>query len=462
MKKNMGTSKNVTPAKAGVQTSSRPRIVVRGRLQSGTRNEILDSGFRRNDADVQPPALAPRLALELRTAVQNPKEEKKRRDKMKNGLKARLVSVLLVAGSVLLWGLVLKAQEPAVVKIPHLINFQSALTDPAGNPLSDGKYNVLFRFLDVSGNSLYEEWQNLESQDGTVSAMVGSQNDLSLALLSPASVKFLSVQVEGQGPEIRMEIASVPYAYYAEEALAVAPLSIGTESIKPKSITAELLADDVLAGLMPSTVVQVSQLDDLKGDYSGTMGASKIGINGSFVYSQGNQVQNVLKDLDTAIYQRQVNLDVGASNLQNQINTKAPTTYVDDNINAAKDFFQSALDTSVSLAESANQALEESLQDQIDTMPKIKAHGIVSSADLSITPESARSNISGVERISWGSRTAYRISFREPVPFPYVVVANAFNSGADDGDRDDIVAIETAEQTNTSFIVSTVNGASGG
>ncbi|MDZ4224427.1 MAG: hypothetical protein U1D33_00825, partial [bacterium] len=129
---------------------------------------------------------------------------------MKNGLKARLVSVLLVAGSVLLWGLVLKAQEPAVVKIPHLINFQSALTDPAGNPLSDGKYNVLFRFLDVSGNSLYEEWQNLESQDGTVSAMVGSQNDLSLALLSPASVKFLSVQVEGQGPEIRMEIASVP------------------------------------------------------------------------------------------------------------------------------------------------------------------------------------------------------------------------------------------------------------
>ena len=218
----------------------------------------------------------------------------------------------------------------------------------------------------------------------------------------------------------------------------------------------------MLAGLVPSTVVKISQLDDLKGDYSGTMGASKIGINGSFVYSQGNQVQNVLKDLDTAIYQRQVNLDQKTAALQMQIDTKASIIYVDDNINAAKASFQSALDTSVSLAESANQALEKSLQDQIDAMPKIRAHGIVSSADLSITPEPTRSNISGVERISWGSRTAYPISFREPVPFPYVVVANAFNSGADDGDRDDIVAIETGQQTNTSFIVSTVNGASGG
>jgi len=412
--------------------------------------------------DVQPPALVPRLALELRTMAQNPKEEKKRRDKMKNGLKTRLVSVLLVAGSVLLWGLVLKAQELPAVKIPHLINFQSVLTDPAGNPLPNGRHNVLFRLLDASGNSLYEERQNLESQDGAVSAMVGSQNDLSLNLVSPASIKFLSVQVEGQGPETRMEIVSVPYAYYAEQALTAAPKSIGTEAIKPKSITAELLADDVLAGLVPSTVVQISQLDDLKGDYSGTMGASKIGINGSFVYSQGNQVQNVLKDLDTAIYQRQVNLDQKTAALQMQIDTKASIIYVDDNINAAKASFQSALDTSVSLAESANQALEKSLQDQIDAMPKIRAHGIVSSADLSITPEPTRSNISGVERISWGSRTAYRISFREPVPFPYVVVANAFNSGADDGDRDDIVAIETGQQTNTSFIVSTVNGASGG
>ena len=412
--------------------------------------------------DVQPPALVPRLALELRTMAQNPKEEKKRRDKMRNGLKTRLVSVLLVAGSVLLWGLVLKAQELPAVKIPHLINFQSVLTDPAGNPLPNGRHNVLFRLLDASGNSLYEERQNLESQDGAVSAMVGSQNDLSLNLVSPASIKFLSVQVEGQGPETRMEIVSVPYAYYAEQALTAAPKSIGTEAIKPKSITAELLADDVLAGLVPSTVVQISQLDDLKGDYSGTMGASKIGINGSFVYSQGNQVQNVLKDLDTAIYQRQVNLDQKTAALQMQIDTKASIIYVDDNINAAKASFQSALDTSVSLAESANQALEKSLQDQIDAMPKIRAHGIVSSADLSITPEPTRSNISGVERISWGSRTAYRISFREPVPFPYVVVANAFNSGADDGDRDDIVAIETGQQTNTSFIVSTVNGASGG
>ena len=429
-------------------------------LCCGERGEIMKSK-KPNDI-IQPPALVPRLALELRTAAQNPKEEKKRRDKMKNGLKTRLVSVLLVAGSVLLWGLVLKAQELPAVKIPHLINFQSVLTDPVGNPLPNGRHNVLFRLLDASGNSLYEERQNLESQDGAVSAMVGSQNDLSLNLVSPASIKFLSVQVEGQGPETRMEIVSVPYAYYAEQALAAAPKSIGTEAIKPKSITAELLADDVLAGLVPSTVVQISQLDDLKGDYSGTMGASKIGINGSFVYSQGNQVQNVLKDLDTAIYQRQVNLDVGVFNLQNQINTKAPTTYVDDNINAAKASFQSDLGISVRLAENANQALEKSLQDQIDAMPKIRAHGIVSSADLSITPEPTRSNISGVERISWGSRTAYRISFREPVPFPYVVVANAFNSGADDGDRDDIVAIETGQQTNTSFIVSTVNGASGG
>lgn len=375
---------------------------------------------------MEPPALVPRLALELQTAPQSIKEGKKRREKMKKSFKVRFILFLLVTGSVLLSGFVLKAEE-APVTIPHRINFQSILTDPAGNPLPDGKYNVSFRLLDLQGVSLYEEWQNLESNGGIVSAMIGSQNELELSLLSPASIHFLETAVEGSGPPIRMEIVSVPYAYYAEEALKVAPLGVGTKAIQPKSITADLLADDVLKNL---------------------------GMEGNFIYSRGVSVQGAIKDLDTAIHQRQVNLD----RTQNDLNqTKNDLNQTKTDLNQAKISLEKGISDETTARIGADISLQQSIAsvdnrvtsmdnkvstvntsisadynnlnttvgdlssdvDALQALPKIVAWGVIESGALS-----------GRYNISMTNSAEYTLSFSNPVELPYAVTVTPLDSNA--------------------------------
>lgn len=154
------------------------------------------------------------------------------------------------------------------IKVPHLINYQSVLTDPAGNPLPNGIYNVLFRIVDAQGNELYQERQNLETFEGVVSAMVGGAGDFSLEKLDPTIPKFLEVQVEGEGPKSVLEIVSVPYSLYSEQALSVAPESIKTESIQAGAITRDLIAEGVFEELLlavapeslPPVLVKQNQL----------------------------------------------------------------------------------------------------------------------------------------------------------------------------------------------------------
>ena len=219
------------------------------------------------------------------------------------------------------------------VTVPHLINFQSVVNGVGGVPLSDGIHPVRFRLLNAAEETLYEETQSVESIAGVVSAMIGSSAEIPFAVLAPGQARFLGVTAEGAGPETVMEIVSNPYALYAEQALQVAPKSIGTESIIPKSITADLLADNVLQNLLPANLVQQSQLDVLKGDYRSAFGAGKIGVDTTFVYSKGPTVQNVLKDFDVAIYQRQINLEKQSSDLTGRINTSTKALQdKDDNL----------------------------------------------------------------------------------------------------------------------------------
>ncbi|MBI4125340.1 MAG: hypothetical protein HY609_00155 [Deltaproteobacteria bacterium] len=257
------------------------------------------------------------------------------------------------------------AQTP---QVPHLLNFQSVLTDAAGIPLPNGMYDVTFSIVDAEGQELYAETQTLEAAQGVVSAMIGAQGSLDLSQLDPQTPRFLHVQVAGQGPARQMEIVTVPYSLYSQQALGAAPRSIDGEAIRPGAITAEHLAEDVL------------------GD-----------VRNNLFYSQGGDLPTVLRDLDVAIQQRQVNLDSTRVQLQSQINT----------VNASVSANQSAADSRLAIAEQ-----------NVDTLmnpPRVAAAGIV------YVPNTWTAELEWGYNVSSVSPNV-QINFQDAIETPYVVM----------------------------------------
>ena len=116
-------------------------------------------------------------------------------------------------------------------KTPHLMQYQSVLTDPAGVPVADGMHSVRFRLLSNDSRILFQEEQNLESHNGVISTMVGSANSLDMSMLDPSDAKRLGVQFVGGGPEKLFEITSVPYSLYAEQAFRLADGGISAQGV---------------------------------------------------------------------------------------------------------------------------------------------------------------------------------------------------------------------------------------
>lgn len=342
-------------------------------------------------------------------------ENKKTSKKMR----LKLWLAVAIGGGTLFWGLSLFAGP---LSVPHQINFQSVVTDAGGVPLVDGLHNINFRLADAGGINVYEEKQSLESVGGVVSAMVGSQGDISAAFSISGKPLFLGVQVEGGGPETLMEIVSVPYAVVAEQALRVVPKSIGTEAIVPKSITKDLLADDVLSGIAPI--------------YQNESGASKVGVETNFIYSRGPTVQVVLKDMDTAIHQREVNLEKQKTDLQNQINTKASTDYVNQKVEGKPSVDEvgrmiSSASQSLSVSMDQGQAgLQEQITDidtSLNALPKIVAYGVINSGVDTSTGACYPpypSNVYNVDDVTRGDDHVYQIIFKTRIEPPYIVTGN--------------------------------------
>lgn len=361
---------------------------------------------------IHPPALKPYLTVTLWQEFL--KQRKGGIKKMKKLLFGFLILGFAVSAS---------AQTP---QVPHLLNFQSVLTDAAGSPLPDGMYDVDFQIVDAQAQVLYTETQTLEVAQGAVSAMVGAQGLLDLSLLDPQTPKFLSVRVASQGPEKLMEIATVPYALYAQQALGAAPQSIGGEAIQSGVITAEHLAEDVLNTLLGN-------------------------VENNFFYSQSSSVPTVLRDLDIAVHQRQVNLDSARVQLQNNIDTEQSTrqaadqelqnamdaeqlqrgeadTGLQNQITAVSTNLQgqiSAIDTSVSASQSATDSRLATAEQNIDTClasPRVMAAGILNnSGGRGPSIELGHQyNVSRVEAVEGG----VRVYFQDGIAPPYFVLTN--------------------------------------
>lgn len=222
---------------------------------------------------------------------------------------ACLVLMLPLAGS---------ASSPDV---PHFLNYQSLLYDDGGNLIPDGESNLKFRIMDVSGGLLFEEYQRVNVINGYVSALVGNGLDVNgapsggvpVSIFTPGAQLFLEVTADNYPPEPMLEIVSVPYSIYAEKAMAVADGSISESSLKQNIITREHLKDDLIAQLADemdtaNLVATAADLTNLQTSYSAPTGSASIGVATGLNYSTGDNVQVVIRDLDTAIANRQTEL----------------------------------------------------------------------------------------------------------------------------------------------------------
>ncbi len=200
--------------------------------------------------------------------------------------------------------------------VPNVIGYHSAIFDEGGNPIADGDVDVWFRITDATGAVLYEETQKVTAIGGQLSTLIGNgltadgapTGGVPLDAVGPGS-KYLEVEIEGMSPLPAMELATVPYASFAQQAFGIAENSIDGNSIKDKSVTFDDLSDDVLdkmaqnlGGEGASSILLREDLDSL---YRSPSAASTIGVERGLNYSGSNDLQNVLRDLDRAISSRE-------------------------------------------------------------------------------------------------------------------------------------------------------------
>jgi hypothetical protein len=106
----------------------------------------------------------------------------------------------------------------ASASIPHKINYQGQIKDTStGDPLV-GTVNLTFRIYDASsgGTQLWTESQSAEADaNGVISVVLGSATPIDIDFDGPV---WLEVAVDGETLLPRREVASVPFAFYAEKA----------------------------------------------------------------------------------------------------------------------------------------------------------------------------------------------------------------------------------------------------
>jgi len=109
-----------------------------------------------------------------------------------------------------------------IADVPNLINYQGRLTDPAGDPVADGNYQIKFKLYgsETGDDSLWSSgFQTVSVADGLFNYILGSKVAIPSDFFGPGSEPFLGVTI-GSDAEIdpRTKITSAIFAYRAEHA----------------------------------------------------------------------------------------------------------------------------------------------------------------------------------------------------------------------------------------------------
>lgn len=120
--------------------------------------------------------------------------------------------------------------------IPQMINYQGYLTNPSGNPVGNGDYQIIFSIYDVlvGGTPIWASGsQTVSVNKGMFLYPLGSAAPLPDDLFEADTLRWLGIKV-GSDDELspRTQLVSVPYAYHALRAdtAAIALATIGSSS----------------------------------------------------------------------------------------------------------------------------------------------------------------------------------------------------------------------------------------
>jgi hypothetical protein len=133
-------------------------------------------------------------------------------------LGSRIASCLLAA---LLAASTLTCAQTAAVNpvVPNIVNYNGALTDASGKPLTAVSGVTFSLYKDSEGGApLWMETQNIQPDSrGHFSARLGfaSGHGLPADLFASGEARWLGVQVQGQTEQPRVLLLSVPYALKA-------------------------------------------------------------------------------------------------------------------------------------------------------------------------------------------------------------------------------------------------------
>ncbi|MBN1163063.1 MAG: hypothetical protein JXB45_00655 [Candidatus Krumholzibacteriota bacterium] len=111
--------------------------------------------------------------------------------------------------------------------IPRLINYQGVLTDPAGEAVPNGEYQITFRLYQAvtGGSPLWSEIQTVTVSHGIFNALLGSVTALDIGFAEPY---YLGIAVENQAElSPRLPLVSSAYSLRAGNAEKLQDLDAG-------------------------------------------------------------------------------------------------------------------------------------------------------------------------------------------------------------------------------------------
>ncbi|MDI7268993.1 MAG: hypothetical protein QME96_13475, partial [Myxococcota bacterium] len=111
------------------------------------------------------------------------------------------------------------AGGPARADAPALLPLQGTLADAAGRPV-DGDLTMRFGIYasETGGVPLWTEERTVAAADGMVSVMLGEDAPLDLAIFRDNGVLWMEIAVDASPPFPRMQLATTPYAAFAQYA----------------------------------------------------------------------------------------------------------------------------------------------------------------------------------------------------------------------------------------------------
>lgn len=116
-----------------------------------------------------------------------------------------------------------------VAQIPHTLSYQGVLTDSAGYAVADGQHSLFFSIYDQESgsHSLWDEWQDVVTENGVFGAYLGSVVPINLAFDKPY---WLEIEYNGDVLTPRSKITASAY-------------SLNTADIPDSIVIAEKIAD---------------------------------------------------------------------------------------------------------------------------------------------------------------------------------------------------------------------------